>query len=237
MRTYVVLGEAELDDAGGVGGRVVGVGGAAAEAGVVERVVVADGGAARGDGRERGARGEEAARERAVDRRHRRGGGGRGGSGRRRRRGAVALDVELEEVEEGAGDEGAEHEPPASLHHPLQRHHDAHPAVRPRPPLGRRARAPLLLLLRRAAVAAPPHGTPTDEEMTSRHPAARRHARRACIGGGCGGIGLGWVGLAGRRGIWEGVLGGGGGEGHAGFGVLPLLSFVRVRRDAGGKKI
>lgn len=56
MRTYVVLGEAELDDAGGVGDRVVGVGGAAAEAGVVERVVVADGGAARGDGRERGAR-------------------------------------------------------------------------------------------------------------------------------------------------------------------------------------
>lgn len=36
----MVLGEAELDDAGGVVGRVVGVVGAAAEAGVVEGLVV-----------------------------------------------------------------------------------------------------------------------------------------------------------------------------------------------------
>lgn len=120
---------------------MVGVVGAAAEAGVVERVVVPGprDGAAGGERRE-AARGEDAAREGAVDRGDGRGGGVgggrlRGGGGSRRgwrgRRRAVALDVELEEVEERAGDEGAEHEAAPALHHPLQRHHDAHPAVRP----------------------------------------------------------------------------------------------------------
>lgn len=62
--------------------------------------------------------------------------GGGGGGARRRgpgRGGAVALDVELEEVEERAGDEGAEDEAAPALHHTLQRHDDAHPAVRARP--------------------------------------------------------------------------------------------------------
>lgn len=69
LGAHVVLGEAELDDAGGVGGGVIGVVGAAAEAGVVEGVLVpgAHDGAAGGEGRER-ARGEEAPREGAVDR-------------------------------------------------------------------------------------------------------------------------------------------------------------------------
>jgi hypothetical protein len=135
---YVVLGEAEVDDASGVGRRVVEVAGASADPGVVERVVVpgAHGGGAGGQGR---ARGEQAPRGGAVDR----GRGGGGGPGLRG--GAVALDVELEEVEERAGDEGAEHEAAPALHHPLQRHDDAHPAVRARragggcgggPPLG-----------------------------------------------------------------------------------------------------
>jgi hypothetical protein len=131
----VVLGEAEVDDASGVGRRVVEVAGASADPGVVERVVVpgAHGGGAGGQGR---ARGEQAPREGAVDR-------GSGGGGPGLRGGPVALDVELEEVEERAGDEGAEHEAAPALHHPLQRHDDAHPAVRARragggggPPLG-----------------------------------------------------------------------------------------------------
>jgi hypothetical protein len=134
----VVLGEAEVDDTVGVGRGVVRVGGAPTETGVVERVLVPGphDGPARGERRQRGARREEAPRVGAEDR-----GGGRGRRGarrrrrRRRRRGAVALDVELEEVEERAGDEGAEHQAAPALHHPLQRHHDAHPAVgaRPRP--------------------------------------------------------------------------------------------------------
>lgn len=98
-------------------------------------------------------------REGAVDRRDRRGGvgGGRGVGGRRGRRGAVALDVELEEVEERAGDEGAEDEPAPALHHPLQRHHDAHPAVRPR----RSSPPPLLLaaVARFLLAVALPHGS------------------------------------------------------------------------------
>lgn len=107
--------------------------GAAAEAGVVEGVLVpgADDGAAGREGGER-PRGEDAPGVGAVDRRRvgaRGGGGGAGGSGRR---GAVAFDVELEEVEEGAWDEGAEHQAATALHHPLQRHHDAHPPVRAR---------------------------------------------------------------------------------------------------------
>jgi hypothetical protein len=45
------------------------------------------------------------------------------------RAGAVALDVELDDVEEHTGDEGAEHEATLALHHPLQRHDDAQPIV------------------------------------------------------------------------------------------------------------
>jgi len=71
----------------------------------------------------------------AVDRGGVGGAGGRRGRGARRGGGAVALDVELEEVEERAGDEGAEHQAAPALHHTLQRHHDAHPAVGARPPV------------------------------------------------------------------------------------------------------
>lgn len=47
-----------------------------------------------------------------------------GGGGRR---GAVAgFEVELEEVEEGAGDEGSEDEAAAAVDQALQRHDDAH---------------------------------------------------------------------------------------------------------------
>lgn len=38
----------------------------------------------------------------------------------------MALEVELEEIEEGAGDEGAEHETAAALHHALKRHDETH---------------------------------------------------------------------------------------------------------------
>lgn len=100
----MVLGDAELDDSVGVGVGVVGVLQAAGDAAVVGGVVgggSGDGGGSRGDRSREGSGREE-------------GGPGLGaGDGRKgwwgRRRIAVALEVELEEVKEGAGDEGAQH--------------------------------------------------------------------------------------------------------------------------------
>jgi hypothetical protein len=168
---YVILSEAEVDRASGVGRRVVEVVGAAPDPGVVERVVVPgvrDGGAG-GQGRERAARG-------AVGR----GRGGRGG-GPGPRGGPVALEVELEEVEERAGDEGAEHEAAPALHHPLQRHDDAHPAVRARP-------------RRRQGLAGPPLGGGGVVAVVP-HGEAARWWCRAFVGGGS--IGGRWVWSAG----------------------------------------
>lgn len=107
------------------------------EAPVVADVVVGiirpgDGGAAGGElGAADGAPGrEEAAGEgpgdggelREVGRGRRRGGRGRGG-------GAVALEVELEEIEEGAGNEGAKDKAAAALDDPLEGDDDAHPCA------------------------------------------------------------------------------------------------------------
>jgi hypothetical protein len=163
---YVILGEAEVDHAGGVGRRVVEVVGAAPDPGAVERVVVPgvrDGGAG-GQGRERAARG-------AVGR-----GRGGGGGGPGPRGGPVALEVELEAVEERAGDEGAEHEAAPALHQPLQRHDDAHPAVRAQP---RRRRGLAGPPIGGGGVAVVPHGE------------AARWWCRAFVGGGS--IGGPWV--------------------------------------------
>lgn len=129
MKTHPVLSQTELNNSIRVTNSVVRILRGLVETNVIGRVVgLGDGGGAGGypDAADGSAAGQVGARGGSLEVGEVGGGGGRrgrvGGGGRR----TAAFEVELEEVEEGAGDEGAPDEAASALDDALEGHYQPH---------------------------------------------------------------------------------------------------------------